>query len=588
MPADYKLRLGDGTILAVDEAGLRTWLLDNKAMVQPAGSRRWMPLKEALAHVEAHAASEARRLAAMPKPAPPPPAPELPLVPPPPPPAPAPSAPVASQPPPAVVAAPIVSPAPPPPAPAPAPLAPRLVTEPAPAEFALPEPEPFFVPSAPAPAPPAPAPAPPKPVPPPAPVVTAPPPPPAVKPTPPPPPPPPPAAVVAAPKIAAPPAPAPAPPRPIVVPAVTPASPPTASPLDLAEVARTAFVAPVEDVPDLEEPLEPAPPPSDELPIIPFKPLDDAALRERARATIHRDEEKVEKPSRPTPDLDPLTLATRKGQDLLTTATARVREIVASAKQAAPLPPAEGSPPSLAPREPMAPPPPVTELPVLRFADEKAPAARGPRMATKTKLLIAGAIAAVLVIATGWAWIPALVQAGRRWAASRAEKKQTAPSPPPASPTPPPPTLPPDVQVAVDQLPHLTPETIQVVMKKSPYRPRDPAEIFSRAETAAVRGMSSLPEEEAKELSALRLAVARSLRPTDRQRVRGYERIRTGRELLSVSEDVKVLALFARGVRALPPEKRARLQELLGKAIVAELGPLPSPDGTYSAATPGR
>jgi len=78
------------------------------------------------------------------------------------------------------------------------------------------------------------------------------------------------------------------------VPAVTPASPPTASPLDLAEVARTAFVAPVEDVPDLEEPLEPAPPPSDELPIIPFKPLDDAALRERARATIHRDEEKVE------------------------------------------------------------------------------------------------------------------------------------------------------------------------------------------------------------------------------------------------------------------------------------------------------
>ena len=281
--------------------------------------------------------------------------------------------------------------------------------------------------------------------------------------------------------------------------------------------------------------------------------------------------------------MDPLTLATRKGQDLLATATARVKEIVASAKQPAPLPPTPGTPP----REPMAPPPPVTELPVLRFADEKAPAARRPAMAMKTKLLIAGAIAAVLVIATGWAWIPALLQAGRRWA-SRTEKKEASPSPSPASPTPPPPTLPPDVQVAVDQLPHLTPETIQVVMKKSAYRPRDPAEIFSRAETAAVRGMSSLPEEEANELSALRLAVARSLRPTDRQRVRGYERIRTGRELLSVSEDVKVLALFARGVRALPPEKRARLQELLGKAIVAELGPLPSPDGPYSAATPGR
>jgi hypothetical protein len=205
----------------------------------------------------------------------------------------------------------------------------------------------------------------------------------------------------------------------------------------------------------------------------------------------------------------------------------------------------------------------------------------------RTRLLIAGGIAAILVVATGWAWVPQLIQAGRRWA-SRTDKKEAVPSPSPASPTPPPPTLPPEVQLAVDQLPHLTPETIQIVMKKSAYRPRDPAEVFSRAETAAVRGMSSLPEDEANELAALRLAVARSLRPTDRQRVRGYERIRTGRELLSVSEDVKVLALFARGVRALPPEKRERLQTLLAKAIVAELGPLPSPDGTYSAATPGR
>jgi hypothetical protein len=224
-------------------------------------------------------------------------------------------------------------------------------------------------------------------------------------------------------------------------------------------------------------------------------------------------------------------------------------------------------------------------MPALRFADEKKPVAK-PRIGMKGKLIIVGGVAVVLLIATGWAWIPQLIGAVRRMAANAQVKPSpAAPSP---SPTPPPPTLPPEVQLAVDQLPHLTPETIQIVMKKSAYRPRDPAEVFSRAETAAVRGMSSLPEDEAKELSALRLAVARSLRPTDRQRVRGYERIRTGRELLSVSEDVKVLALFARGVRALPPEKRERLQTLLAKAIVAELGPLPSPDGTYSAATPGR
>jgi hypothetical protein len=241
-----------------------------------------------------------------------------------------------------------------------------------------------------------------------------------------------------------------------------------------------------------------------------------------------------------------------------------------------------------APRKPLDAPPSPNELPVLRFADEKEQAAgvRTRNLGTKGRLVIAGLAVAILVVATGWAWIPALIELGRRLVAP-AEKKAAVASPA-ASPLPPPPTLPPDVRAAVNQLPHLTPETIQIVMKKSAYRPRDPAEVFSRAETAAVRGMSALPEDEAKELSALRLAVARSLRPTDRQRVRGYERIRTGRELLSVSEDVKVLALFARGVRALPPEKRARLQTLLGKAIVAELGPLPSPDGTYSAATPGR
>jgi len=587
MPADYKLRLGDGTILAVDEAGLRTWLIDNRAMVQPAGSRRWIPLKEALAHVQA----ENKRLESLPRP---------PLTPPPPPPAP-PS-------PPPQVTAPVASPEPPPPAaPAPAPPPPRAV---APAPPPAPEPASeldleaapalalaleSFEPSAPAP-PVAPAPPAPTPAPPPPPAATAPvakPPvakPPVAKPpvaatpavtpvvTPPPP----------APKPAVPKPPAPAaaaapPPRPIVAAPAKPAA--SAAPLDLAEVARTAFVAPAPT--DDTTPAQTAPPPPAELPVIPFKPLDAEALRERAKATVHQepdDEEGLEELPLVDPAEDPLLRATRKGQDLLATAAARVRKLVASASASAPPSTATPSAPP-APREPVAPPP-ASELPVLRFADEKAPV-RAPRMGMQTKLLIAGGVAAILVVATGWAWVPPLIEAGRRWA-SRTEKKEAVPSPSPASPTPPPPTLPPEVQLAVDQLPHLTAETIQIVMKKSAYRPRDPAEVFSRAETAAVRGMSSLPEDEANELSALRLAVARSLRPTDRQRVRGYERIRTGRELLSVSEDVKVLALFARGVRALPPEKRERLQTLLGKAIVAELGPLPSPDGTYSAATPGR
>jgi hypothetical protein len=406
--------------------------------------------------------------------------------------------------------------------------------------------------------------------------------------------PPPPVPKPAVPKPPAPSAAAAPPPRPIVAAPSKPArTVAPATPLDLAEVARTAFVAPAPT--DDTSPAQTAPPPPDELLVIPFKPLDAEALRERAKATVHQEpdeEEALEELPLVDPAEDPLMRATRKGQDLLATAAARVRKLVASAGASVPHSTATPSTPPAprAPREPVAPPPPARELPVLRFADEKEKEkekVRGPRMGMRTRLLIAGGIAAILVVATGWAWVPQLIQAGRRWA-SRTDKKEAVPSPSPASPTPPPPTLPPEVQLAVDQLPHLTPETIQIVMKKSAYRPRDPAEVFSRAETAAVRGMSSLPEDEANELAALRLAVARSLRPTDRQRVRGYERIRTGRELLSVSEDVKVLALFARGVRALPPEKRERLQTLLAKAIVAELGPLPSPDGTYSAATPGR
>src|SRR5437773_11389458 len=116
MPADYKLRLGDGTILAVDAAGLRTWLIDDRAQVQPAGSRRWRPLREVVAQVQADADAEARRAAAARPPAPPP------TPPPPTPPPPAPPPPAAP-----AVASPVVPtppaptpPAAPPPSPPPA------------------------------------------------------------------------------------------------------------------------------------------------------------------------------------------------------------------------------------------------------------------------------------------------------------------------------------------------------------------------------------------------------------------------------------------------------------------------------------
>jgi hypothetical protein len=132
MIEQFKLRLRDGTILAVDHDGLRTWLLDDKAMVQPAGSRVWRPLRETLTLLERErqresAAAAARRPEPEPDPEPearpsPPPSTVLPLVPPPP------KIAVEAAPAPVVarVAAPLPPPAPapvPPPEPAPVPVA---------------------------------------------------------------------------------------------------------------------------------------------------------------------------------------------------------------------------------------------------------------------------------------------------------------------------------------------------------------------------------------------------------------------------------------------------------------------------------
>jgi len=60
----YKLRLGDGTVLVVDQDGLGTWLVDGQATVQAGKSRNWIPLRKFLAHQRAATARQARREAA--------------------------------------------------------------------------------------------------------------------------------------------------------------------------------------------------------------------------------------------------------------------------------------------------------------------------------------------------------------------------------------------------------------------------------------------------------------------------------------------------------------------------------------------
>lgn len=127
------------------------------------------------------------------------------------------------------------------------------------------------------------------------------------------------------------------------------------------------------------------------------------------------------------------------------------------------------------------------------------------------------------------------------------------------------------LQQAAGQLPYLSPETIQLVMSSSAWSVPDPPEVFSRAYSAARRGSPALTPPEAEELKTLETALLAGLRPSERQRVREYDRARLQRVTLP-TEDREMAGLFARGARALPTQRRERLQALFGKAIAAGLG----------------
>ena len=66
MPQRYKLRLGDGTVVSVDQDGLRTWAGDGRAMAQAVGTQAWRPLQDVLAEEEA--AARLARALVLPKP----------------------------------------------------------------------------------------------------------------------------------------------------------------------------------------------------------------------------------------------------------------------------------------------------------------------------------------------------------------------------------------------------------------------------------------------------------------------------------------------------------------------------------------
>jgi hypothetical protein len=528
MARQYKLRLGDGTLLAVDLVGLRAWLHDDKARVQRVGSRRWRTLKEMIEAETAKAAADAARPRPSDPPAPRPAplaeaddsipkgdeaaaqpghnvpilpseveeeefaaalaAPEEEI-----------SIPVEEEevaiPPDEEVAIPTEStdlPA----------LARSAVIEPLAAAVAKPV-APVAKPVAPDPKPAAPLPKPVAPVPKPAAPVPK-----------------PPAAAV--------------PPKP---PAPRAEEPAPRESFDLGDVARSEVRAPFAGFTPARSTRPPTP--DDGMPIIPFKPLDDEPPVEEELEELHMIEEK-----------EPVRIHIPPvAQHLLDSASTWLTRVTA---------------PRPAPPEPLKPPPTLAELPSLRLAPLEEDRGQKHPWPKRQLLIVAGVLGGLGLIATALAWLPRLEWLTRK--ASVAPAPAATPSLPATEPT-----LPPELQVAAEQLPHLAPETIRLVASTIDLgRPPDPPEVFRRADVAANRGASTLTEDEARELRSLKSAAVGTLRPMDRERVLAYDRVTVGRDLM-LGEDARVLRLYARGVRALPAPRRERLQVLLGKAIAAAL-----------------
>jgi hypothetical protein len=189
----------------------------------------------------------------------------------------------------------------------------------------------------------------------------------------------------------------------------------------------------------------------------------------------------------------------------------------------------------------------------------------------KRLVLIAGfAVAGIVAVSTWRTWLPVVTQVGLviftkvdeyvhpdRARGPRAEEERQR-------------QIQEAVQQATGELPHLSRETIQLVMSSSVWSVPDPPEVFSRGYAAAKRGSPSLAPAEAEELRTLEAALLAGLRPAERQRVREYDRVRRERATLP-GEDREVLGLFARGARALPRQSREHLQALYGKAVAAGL-----------------
>ena len=310
--------------------------------------------------------------------------------------------------------------------------------------------------------------------------------------------------------------------------------------------------------------------PDEELPIIPLKPLEEQAPATWGTLT-HEESRETGEEAPPRGELEEkLTRWFVRGASAYDSLiTGWIRRLDRRPR----------SPSAGVPSHERKPAPPIHELPTLRLADSPARAVAGhvyePRRPlhgrfTKGTVVMGGLLVAGLIAVLGWEiWAPRAERLGQaifnqidRVKQSR-EQAQA-------------------LQDATERLPHLAPQTIQLLMASSPTGILDPPELFRVASDAADRGVKTLPAEEVQELKQLLRELLKSLRPSERERIREYDAARV-RRLVFPFEGRDVLEVFARGAYALPPESRERLQALFAKAIAAGLAGA-SPEAPSGAA----
>ena len=129
------------------------------------------------------------------------------------------------------------------------------------------------------------------------------------------------------------------------------------------------------------------------------------------------------------------------------------------------------------------------------------------------------------------------------------------------------------IAAASEQLPHLRTETIELIMASSAHPALAPPEVFRLAGDAIERGRAALGESSAAELDRLTEALTAQLPRAERTRLGAYlERVRA-RAATAPYEDKEAVWLMARAARRLPADQLARLQELFGRATALALQP---------------